>query len=348
MNYEMFQNYSSVFRFDKVKIIGKEVCFGGEWIHIVCMGQKEDGTYICILERQPALEENPVWRPDRTNRESLLESSKEHVWSALNINKITIGGDTFELQGGSGGNLAQQAELAQAYIFFQQMMEHGWRIPEDSCFYQLGWDCMGLTELRLRDSYEELPELSGEITRLELGPTSRSYIVQVPVQLKRGETDQLYFTLEDGGEEVICYIDQVSMSEPLIEEQKRFDDVQYQEKALQHITREEFEKMRQTVLETIESECPNGMGYFTVEYECTKENLSAQFFAAAYLDSIPEPKMGCTSMIMVSAKPEQEIGPHGYRNRCAVVKYAVPVGTERLDAELFMMIETIPGKEVIL
>ena len=48
MNYEMFQNYSRVFRFDKVKIIGKEVCFDGEWIHIVCMGQKEDGTYICI------------------------------------------------------------------------------------------------------------------------------------------------------------------------------------------------------------------------------------------------------------------------------------------------------------
>ena len=131
-----------------------------------------------------------------------------------------------------------------------------------------------------------------------------------------------------------------------MEEQRRFDDVQYQERALQHVTREEFEEMKKMALTSIEAECPAGMGYFIVEYECTRENLSAQFFATTDLDRIPEPKNGATSMLMMGGRPDQETGPHGLRNCCAVVQYAVPVETKALDAELFMMMETIPEKEV--
>lgn len=110
---------------------------------------------------------------------------------------------------------------------------------------------------------------------------------------------------------------------------------------LQHCTWEEFEEMKQMVLRTLETDCPEGMGYFTVEYECTRENCSLQFYAAEDLDSVPEEKTSCTSVFMSRGKPEQEIGPHGLRSRIAVIQYAVPVQTQTLDAELFMALETI-------
>lgn len=345
MNYETFQTYMEVFHFEEVKIIGKDLCLDGEWIHVVGMGRKKEGTFFYILEEQPALEERPVWRQNQTKRESMLESADRHDGNALHIRSIKIGEDLFEFQGGTGGNQAQ-AESAEAYFFFQQMIENGWRIPEDSCFYRLEWNCMGLVALHLKDSDERLPVLAGEIEQVTLGPTHKSYIIQRPVRLERGKTSQLSFSLEEGGEEMICYINSVDMTEPLIEEQERFNDAQYQERVLQHISRDEFEEMKKMALESIEADCPKGMGYFTVEYECTKENLNAQFFVTADLDSISKPKKGCTSMIIMGGKPEQEIGPHGFRNRCTVVQYAVPVETKTLEAELFMMTETIQEKEL--
>lgn len=346
MNYDMFHTYMNVFRFDEVKVIGKDICVDGQWIHIACMGRKKEEAYFCILEQQPALEEQPVWKVDQTRRESLLESAKESVGCAFHIKEITLGENTFELQGGSAGNIAQQAEKVQAYLFFQQMIENGWRVSEESCFYQLDWNHIGLVELRLRDSCEKLPELTGEITQLTLGPSYKSYIIQRPVKLEQGKTNELQFVLEENGEEVICYINRVCMMEPLAEERKHFDDVQYQETALQYVTKEEFEKMRKTTLEAIEADCPSGMGYFTIEYECTKENLSAQFYAVADLDHIPVPGPDGTAMIMMGGRPESETGPHGYRNHCHVVQYAVPVDTSVMETELFTVMETIPERKV--
>lgn len=343
MNYELFQSYQKAFYFDEVKIIGKDVCLDGEWIHVVGMGRKAEGAFLYILEQQPSLEENPVWTPDRTNRERLLGTLGEYDGKALHVNKIRIGQDDFELQGGSCGNLAQR-EFAESYFFFQQMMENGWGISEDSCFYQLGWNCMGLAELRVKDSNEELPELSGEIAQLTIGHTSKRHIVQMPVKLERGKTNQLQISLENG-ETATCYINKVGMMEPLAEEREGFADVAYQEKMLQHVTREQFEEIKKKTLSMIEADCPEGMGYFTVEYECTKERFSAQIYAAEDLEQIPEPTVGSAAVFMVNRKPEQETGPHGLRSRCAVIQYAVPAGTKSLDAELVMMLEMVPEKQ---
>ncbi|MDE5823558.1 MAG: hypothetical protein K2H91_02585 [Lachnospiraceae bacterium] len=345
MNYDIFQSYIEASCFEEVSIIGKDISIDGEQIHIVGMGRKKEGTFLYILEQQPSLEEYPVWKPEQTKRESMLDSAGRHEGNALHLNKIKIGEDTFNFQGGSGGNLAQ-LEFVEAYFFFQQMMEKGWSLSEDSPFYRLEWNRMGLVSLRLTDVCERLPVLTGEVEQVTVGTTHKSYIIQKSVRLEQGKTNQLCFSLEEGGEEVICYMNQVRMMEPLIEEQRRFDDVQYQERALQHVTREEFKEMKKMALTSIEAECPRGMGYFIVEYECTRENLSAQFFATTDLDRIPEPKNGGTTMLMMGGRPDQETGPHGLRNRCAVVQYAVPVETKALDAELFMMMETIPEKEV--
>lgn len=352
MNYDIFHSYMEAFRFEEVSIIGKDIFIDGEPIHIVGMGRKREGAFLYLLERQLPLEEQPVWQSDQTMRESMLESAKTNDGNALHIDKIKIGEDLYEFQGGNSGNLAQM-EFAEAYFFFQQMMDKGWSLSEDSRFYRLEWKCMELVALHLKDSDlknsgQRLPVLTGKIERVTLGPAHKSYVIQRPVRLERGKTSQMSLFLEEGQEEIVCYINQVNIMEPLMEEQKRFADVQYQERALQHVTREEFEEMKRTTLALIEADCPRGMGYFTVEYECTKENFSAQFYPVTYLDHVPEPKAGGTAMLMMGGRPEQETGPHGFRNRCAVIQCAVPIATEVLDAELFMMNEVIPEREILL
>lgn len=338
MNYETFKGYREAFFLDELKVIGKDVSLDGAQVHFAGMGRKGQQAFFYFLEQQPSLEEQADWRSERTNRESMLESEQADGKSAIHISKVKIGDCAFEMQGGSCGALAQGNQL-EAHFFFSQMMDAGWEIPEDSPFYSLDWSCIQLAALELQGTYDKLPELAGNM-EFTVGFTSRSHILQIPVELKRGQAGELHFMLESG-EEVEGYVNQVDLSEPLKEEKEKFADRQYQERILEHCSQEEFEDMKQTVFKTLEADCPEGMGYFTVEYECTRENFSLQFYAAEYLDSIPEVKESCTSMIMFGGKSEQETGPHGPRNRIAVIQYAVPVETQTLQAELFMAMETV-------
>ena len=358
LNYEVFQTYLKIFRFDEVKVIGKDVMLGDVCIHVVGMGFRREsdnkGPYLYLLEEQPQQEECAGCSHNQTKRETMLESGRgnQNDRKALHISQIQIGETCYTFQGGGMGNL-MQADFVQAYLLFQQMMEAGWRIPETSPFYEMDWNQIGLAELRLSGVYDRLPELSGEIRRVTLGMTCRQYAVQMPVQLERGKTAELRFALEEGGEEIVCYVNQVGMSQPLLEQQERFEDAKYREMALQYQTIEEFENMKKSVLNALEEQCPAGMGYFTVEYECTGEGLSAQFYTVAELDGVSEPakthiiggSTGVTTIMMMGGKPEQEIGPHGLRSRTTVVQTVVPVETQTLAAELFLVIETIPEKE---
>lgn len=358
MDYQLFQTFLKISRFDEIQIIGKDVMLDDACIHIVGMGLRKEGPnkgpYLYIFEEQPQQEECTACRHNQTKRESMLESEHTDRSSskALHIRQIKIGETYYSFQGGSMRSLLQ-ADFVQAYLFIQQMTENGWCIPKESPFYEMDWHHIALAELRLNGVYDNLPELKGEIGQVTLGMTSRQYTVQIPVQLERGKTAELRFSLEEGGEEIVCYINQVGMSQPLQEQQERFQDVQFREIALQHQSIEEFERMKKSVLDALEEQCPAGMGYFTVEYECTRENFSAQFYAVEELDRVWESvgtqiiggSTGVTTILMMGEKPDPETGPHGLRSRSTVVQSAVPVETQTLAAELFFMIETIPEKD---
>lgn len=347
MNFELFQTYAKVFHLDEIRVIGKEIWLDGACVHIVGTGRKEEcgseRTVLYLLEEQP--EED---RPEQTKREFLMNFAA--VTKAMCIREIEIGGERLVLQGGSAGNLSQ-TEFAKAHLLFRQMIEQGWHIAENSPFYKMDWKRIRLVELQLEDPVEV--QLAGSVRKLTVGPTSRDYIVRVPVRLERGGSAKLSVPLEKGGEEVVCYINQVTLLEPLVKEREKFKDPQYRERILQHVSEEEYETMKDTALDTIARMCPEGMGYFTVEYECTRDNFSAQFNAAEELDlaspsagtTVIGGSFGATSIILLGSSPAQETGPHGLRSRCATIQYAVPAATEALDAELFMMTEMIPEKE---
>lgn len=337
MNYKMFKGCWEAFSFDEIKVVGKDVCLDGAWVHFAGMGRKGTRAFFYFLEQQTPPEERADWRPGRTNRESMLADVQENGESAIHICQVKIGEEEFQVQSGSCGNMVQGDQM-EANCFSWQMLEAGWSIPKESPFYSLDWNCTGLAALELQGSYEKLPELAGPM-EFTMGPACKEHILQIPVNLARGETGELRFSLEgraEDEEKIVCYVNQVDLMEPLAREREKFNDPAYREKMLQHCTQEEFEEMKQMVLGTLEVDCPEGMGYFTVEYECTREDCSLQFYAAADLDSIPEEKESCVSLFMSGGKPEREKGPHGLRSRICVIQYAVPVGTQTLKAELFM------------
>lgn len=340
MDYKTFQQYQEIYRFDEAKIIGKDICTDDGWIHIVSLTRRDHKAYFYVLEQQDELDEMSRGERNMTHRESMLRHVKENSGSALCIKNVKIGRDEFEMQSGNCGNLGQQENI-EAFIFFQKMMAHGWSLSEESPFYSLSWNRMGLAELELADEYEKLPELFGEIS-FTARTAHRTHILELPVRLERGGTSLQRFSIEEKGE-VLFHINRVDVMNPREELMKTFDSPQYREMVLQHWTQEEFEKKRQSVLEMIEKECPKGMGYFAVEYECTADELSAQIYATELLDSVLEPK-NYTSALFLHTKPEEETGPHGLRSRCVIVQHPVPLEAEALDAEIFTVVEAFPDK----
>lgn len=340
MDYKTFQEYREIYRFDEAKIIGKDICTDDGWIHIVSLTRRDHKAYLCVLEQQDWPDEMPCGERGMTHRESMLRHARENGGAALGIKQVKIGADEFQMQSGSCGNLGQQENI-EAFIFFQQMMTEGWSLSEESPFYSLSWNRMGLAELELADEYEKLPELRGEIS-FTARTAHRTHVLELPVRLERGGAGQQSFLIEGKGE-VLCHINRVDVINPREDVMKTFDSPQYREMVLQHWTLEEFEERRKSILEMVEAECPEGMGYFAVEYECTADELSVQIYAAELLDSVPEPK-DHTSALFLHTKPEKETGPHGLRSRCVIVQHPVPLETEVLDAELFTVVETFPEK----
>lgn len=340
MDYKTFQEYQEIYRFDEARIIGKDICTDDGWIHIVSLTRRNHKAYLYVLEQQDGPDEMPCRERSMTHRESMLRHVKENSGSALGIKNVKIGRDEFEMQSGNCGNLGQQ-EYIEAFVFFQQMMAEGWCLSEESPFYSLRWNRMGLAALELAEEYEKLPELFGEIS-FTARTAHRTHILELPVRLERGGISLQRFSIEEKGE-VLFYINRVDVMNPREELMKTFDSPQYREMVLQHWTQEEFEEKRQSMLEMIEAECQEGMGYFAVEYECTADELSAQIYATELLDSVPEPK-NHTSALLLHTKPEKKTGPHGLRSRCVIVQHPVPLEAEALDAEIFTVVEAFPEK----
>lgn len=353
MNYKYFYQMYQRAQYDEVKVIARDAQLAGAPAHIAAATRQKGCICLYILEESIPLSECGDCEPSRrkTNRETMIEgklrASREE--SAIHITSMKAGDCEIQFSGGTAGNLMDGGDPSETYIWFMKMIEQGWRLPEESHFYNLPWNHVALAVLTNADapqaSPEALPDFEGEI-ELVTGKTSHDTLLQIPVQLTVGTPQEIPFT-DENGEEKICYINDVRLENILQKERKRFADEAYRAKMLAHVTEEELQEMEQLVLSTLERDCPEGMCFISVEYEC-EDDLAVQFYAADYLGAIPEPNEGsCTSLIFMS-HPEQEYGPHGLKNRICIIQYAVPVGTNVLDAELFEVVRTIPERTFLI
>ena len=76
------------------------------------------------------------------------------------------------------------------------------------------------------------------------------------------------------------------------------------------MTAEELEKQKEDFFRNLEQDCPRGMCYLGIEYECTLEG-SLAFYDRAFLESEPRISQGSASVMMMLLRPDEPIGKHG-------------------------------------
>ena len=250
----------------------------------------------------------------------------------LHIREFRCGERSYEVAGGQSGAFKENDYL-EAYMLFIKMQQAGWKVSEESPFYHLLWEILAITTIELRDEFDSIPEWKEEIEIL-YDTNFKRYPVEKPVLLECGKTADIAFGLEDG-KQAMCYINKIELHDIWAEQDERFADPVYRERVLQHISEEEFEKMKEDFYRILEEHCPRGKCYIALEYECSEENIGLNFYDKECLDSVPQPSSGSCSSMMMHHKPEKETGIHGLKLRGEIIQKPLDKDTESLEAELF-------------
>ncbi len=358
MNYAYFDLLFTKSKYDEIKVIGKEVERDGVFYHVMGMTLKDKKATLHVLEYNSTREEErdeydlceeellPRVRPrEQTPRERMKESARQRERSMfLHLREIKNNGASIELSGGQSGVL-RNSDYGEAYLLFYVMRQAGWSLTEESVFYEMNWEALSLTECELREEYEYLPDLDGQLEiSYDVMPTE--CVLEMPVMLEVGQEATLSFSMTDG-QSAECYINKVYTMDMWAEEEKRFSSKEYRERMLAHVSEEELEQMIQHFFETLAESCPRGQHYMVVEYECTRD-VALRFYDKDYLDTVPQPKAGSASSLMMIAKPEETLGSHGLKLQGCVIQTPLPPETKRLAAELFSYCERVKKEETVL
>ncbi len=358
MNYAYFDLLYTKSMYDEIRVIGKEVERDGIFYHVMGMTLKDKKATLHVLEYDSTREEDRdeydmygeeslsrVCSREQTPRERMKESARQREQSMfLHLREIKNNGVSFELSGGQSGVL-RNSDYGEAYLLFYVMRQAGWSLTEESVFYEMNWEALSLTECELREEYEHLPDLDGQLeVSYDVMPTER--VLELPVMLEVGQEATLSFSLTDG-QSAECYINKVYTMDMWAEEEKRFASKEYRERMLAHVSEEELELMTHHFFEVLAESCPRGQHYMVVVYECTRD-VALRFYDKGYLDTVPQPKAGSASSLMMILKPEEELGSHGLKLQGCVIQTPLPPGTKCLAAELFSYCERVKREETVL
>lgn len=346
MDFEIFNVMYEKSKCDEIKAIGRDVIHEDKAYHLMGMMRKNKEVTVYVLEMDEDDEEHTEVRyEEKTPRESMKEGMRKRNTSIfLHTREFRSCDVVYETSGGNSGNM-KNCDYCEAYLLFTRMYEAGWRVSEKSAFYEMPWSKMFLTEIKLREEYDALPDLSQGLS-ISYDFMTAECAVEVPVLLKSGMEAVIPFTMADGSS-AECYINGVHAMDVWAEQEKHFADSAYRERMLQHVTEEEFENMKEQVFQILAETCPKGKYYYVVEYECTQD-VSIRFLDKAYLDTIPKPKNGSASALLMNAKPDKELGSHGLKLRGCVIQAPLDTDTEDLEAELFSYCERMSQKELMI
>lgn len=160
--------------------------------------------------------------------------------------------------------------------------------------------------------------------------------------LQVGKESEIPFSLEDGSSG-ICYINRVYPIDVWQENEERFKDPRY----LEIVTKEELEKHKESFFEGLAQDCPRGMCYLGIEYECTL-NGNLVFYDRSFLERKPEENRGSARIMMMLLKPDEPYGKHRLAQHGCVIQTPVFPDIKQMEAELFYYMEMLGEKEVRL
>lgn len=345
MDFEQFRYFFAQTQFDEVKIIAKDLQREGKPYYVIGMARQGTLGKLYILEFGKRLGEcEPQQETHRELQKQGLLSENSYFFQ---IKQFAIGGSVYPVQGGESGGL-QQGDNMEAALLFARMAQEGWTLAEESPFYQADWNEVYLTKMEFPVEEEKLPDFDGENDTFEVTwqENPRYTILEIPVRLEMGKTQEIAISF-DGGKEEMCYINRVYLMDVWKEQRKHFADPAVREKMLCYATEEELAETERMLYQALAADCPEGMYYPVVEYECSAD-VQLFFFSENYLNSVPQASNGSALLLGMWASVEQETGAHGLPLRAALIQTPVAPGTTELAAELFYSAERMPEKKEVL
>lgn len=339
MNFEMLYEYMEQNRYDEVQMIGKYAFLQGKLCYFIAV-IRQDTKMRLLLLTQAALPEEPKKRRAGTMRQSLRDAARDHTdLSLVQIRKIKIGDLEFQSIEASSGSL--HADDHEHLLLLADLVRAGWRMEKHSAFFQKEWNGLELefADCKFECPSGKLPQLGQAQIFLTWDDRVDNYLVEKKINLQVGDhaaqSVAFPYTDADGNrQEAQCYIARVFLTDLYQEQEERFHDPEYVKRLQEYMTPEEIEQNKKQVLELLEQNCPRGMCFAIVEYECTG-NLTLDFYTCEYLSARQKTAKGSASFMLFHSRPDQENGVHGLRLRHSVMQTPVAPDTLEIQAELF-------------
>ncbi len=384
MSFEYFEYLYEKNQFDEIQIIDRAVESQGRPYYFLAMVRKGDQVQVCVLAQTKPWA--GCFAMDQNTMRQNMKASLMWAGSAVDMSKIEINGQVLEIGGGQFQTLGEGSPECMAFL--EKLAEAGWKMPKDHVFYQMEWNSIELSQAEVRTPPARLPDWKNADICVTWAQQAKGYCIEKPLKLMavsqkkteseagsdaesnagsaaepKVETDaesdvpmicsgqgfSFSMTDQDGiVKNAVCYVNSVTLIDMWAEYDQQFADPEYQKKAREHVSEEQFEDMKQDLYRALEQECPRGMCFFGIEYECECEaDLTLEFYAAEYLESSPAVHHGGATVYLSTSKPSKEIGDHGLKLRACVIRTPAAPDTKELCVELFSAHEMIPEREEV-
>lgn len=256
----------------------------------------------------------------------------------MNCSEFCLGTEKMQVQGAAGGPLAFSSDDYGTIQLFSDMMSAGWQVP--GWLENEEWDCLQLTGLTIA-GLEKLPAYSPEMPiTITHRPAPVRHILEKAVTLQVGKRRSFSFT-DNHGDEVWCHINNVTLIDVWKSTEEQLND----SKLAENFSPEQLAQAREHRYKALEQNCPEGMCYAGIEYECSKD-LCLTFYTREYLKSCPTTHHGSSYFLLMRLKPDKETGIHGLPSKavsCRRLSYRKPL--KFLRSYFFIMKRWMPGRK---
>lgn len=311
-----------------ILVIGKTIERDGEKYHIIGMTMEEDAELYIIEPYEERKRRN--LKKKRTQRMILKEQEIESI-SYLHCREFKIGNKKLCTQSGCGGAL--MPENYEEIKLFLDMMDAGWKIPE--WLKNEDWDRLQLVTLKIAN-LKRLPKYSSDMPiTIKHDPVFEKHLLNraKSITIEIGKAFSFQFTAHDG-EKVHCHINNVTLIDVWEDAKKKFGDVKYRER----FTEEQLQEIESNYYEALRQNCPKGMCYIGIEYECSR-NINLQFYSKDFLESYPESHNGSATFLVMRLKPDKKTGIHGLPLKGYAIDTPFTPDTTAVSVELLFYME---------
>lgn len=333
MNFEKFERLFRENSYDEIRIIGKDIEIDGQFIYIIGMTLKDGRVSVYALEEAENYYENEdSYQKIENYRQQLKECYSNEDNSILSsISEFHSNGEAYKVES-MESCVMESFNTPECMIFFMSMREKGWKISENSYFYDKEWERLTMSVFELENEVETLPEWEKDLEVIcYFKPKTK--VLEIPITLTLGENTDISFKLNDKTVSK-CYINNIFLMDVWEEQEARFEDEEYKNKMLKFVTKEEFMKMKEQCDEALLKVCPKGKCYMVLEYECDSD-VALNFYATSYLDS--EIEIGSENAVstIFMHYPDKKVGANGLKLQSCVIQVPLERDATTLEAELF-------------